>query len=127
MRQTSPVLACVCVGIAVGIAAELSARRLRLWVYRRPVYPIINVIAVFGLVMGGLAALLPSVGTVPALVMAFAAGLAYEILNLRQLHWWDFPDARMAFIHGHTAIVLAVAVMWAFVPVLIATVNAFRW
>ncbi len=120
-------LFCVCIGIVFGIAAELAARRLRLWVYQRPQYPIINVIVVFGLLMGGIAALVPTVGGIAVFLIAFGAGLAYEILNLRQLHWWDFPDQRLVFIHGHVAIVVTLAVTWGIVPVLIASVRALRW
>ncbi len=127
MRQTSSVLACVCVGVVFGIVAEFGARRLRLWIYRRPLYPIINVVAVFGLAMGGLAAFVPMFGRIPAFLVAFAAGLGYEILNLTRLHWWDFPGARLAFIHGHPAIVVTVAAMWGFVPVLIATIYGLSW
>lgn len=127
MRQTSSVLFCICVGIVFGVAAEFGARAFRLWVYRRPQYPVVNVVAVFGLIMGGLAALVPTVGGIAAFLIAFAAGLAYEILNLTQLHWWDFPDRRLLFIHGHAAIVVTLAVMWGVVPVLIASLRAMRW
>ena len=117
-------LRCVIIGIIIGAVAELGARWLKLWVYRRSQYPIVNVVAVFGIIMGSLAALVPSLGLVVAFVIAFAVGLLYEIVNLTRLHWWSFPGERVAFIHGHAAIVVAIALLWGFVPLLIAAVRA---
>lgn len=117
-------LRCVIIGIVIGAVAELGARWLQLWVYRRPHYPIVNVVAVFGIIMGSIAALVPSLGIALAFVIAFAVGLLCEIVNLTQLHWWSFPGERVAFIHGHAAIVVAMALLWGFVPLLIAAVRA---
>ena len=117
-------LRCVIIGIIVGAVAELGARWLQLWVYRRPHYPIVNVVVVFGIIMGSLAALVPGLGVTLVFVIAFAVGLLYEIVNLTQLHWWSFPGERVAFVHGHATIVVAIAVLWGFVPLLIAAVRA---
>ena len=117
-------LRCVIIGIVIGAVAELGARWLKLWVYQRPHYPIVNVVAIFGIIMGSIAALVPSLGVVLAFVIAFGVGLLYEIVNLTHLHWWSFPGERVAFVHGHAAIVVAMALLWGFVPLLIAAVRA---
>jgi hypothetical protein len=118
------VLRCVIIGMIVGTVAEIGARWLQLWMYRRPQYPVVNVVAVFGIIMGSLAALVPSIGVGVAFVIAFAVGLLYEIVNLARLHWWSFPGERVAFIHGHAAVVMMMALLWGSVPLLIASVRA---
>jgi hypothetical protein len=59
------------------------------------------------------------------LVVGIAAGigLAYEIANLRVLKWWYFPNERLAFIRGHAAIVVVLALLWGAVPVMIVGVQ----
>jgi hypothetical protein len=37
----------------VGVLSETIARVARLWIYRKPIYPVINIPLMFGLVMGG--------------------------------------------------------------------------
>jgi hypothetical protein len=39
---------------AFGVVTEFTARMGRLWIYRRPINPVINVLVMFGPVMGGL-------------------------------------------------------------------------
>jgi hypothetical protein len=114
------VLRCILIGMTIGAVAELGARVLKLWIYRQPQTPILNVVAVFGLIMGGVATLVPTIGVAAAFVIAFAFGLIYEIANLRVLNWWYFPGERLAFLRGHTPIVVVIALLWGFVPVVIA-------
>jgi hypothetical protein len=45
----------VLIGIGVGVAGEIGALLGRLWVYRNLLYPVLNVLLMFGLVMGTLA------------------------------------------------------------------------
>ncbi|MFI5395299.1 MAG: hypothetical protein ACHQ9S_07165 [Candidatus Binatia bacterium] len=116
-------LRCVLIGIVFGILAETSARALSLWIYRRAHYPLVNVLVIFGLVMGGIAAVVPQIGVLPALLLGIAAGLLYEVINLAVLDWWYFPGERLAFIHGHAAIVAVLALLWGVVPVAIAAVH----
>jgi hypothetical protein len=47
------------IGMALGVLTEASANRLRLWVYRRPLTPVINVPVMFGAVLGGIGAGVP--------------------------------------------------------------------
>ncbi len=107
------------IGVAVGVAAEFVARVFKLWIYRQPQTPIINVLAMFGLIMGGIAGAVPRIGLLPAFGVAFAVGLVYEVANLQWLDWWYFPEEHLAFVHGHTAIVLVLSLLWGAVPVMI--------
>lgn len=117
-------LRCIVIGLGLGVIVEVAARLLNLWRYHHVQTPILNVIGMFGLVMGGLASLVPQLGVVGSAGAAFVAGLAYEILNLRVLRWWYFPDGRMGFIAGHTAIVLVLAALWGVTPLVIAEAAA---
>lgn len=116
-------LRCLLIGMIIGVITELGARTLSLWIYRQPYYPVINIIVTFGIIMGGVARLAPSLGLLPAFLIGFAIGLGYEIANLQILDWWYFPGERLAFVHGRAGIVTAIAVLWGIVPVVIAAVQ----
>ncbi len=111
------------IGALIGIAAELGAWALGLWVYRQPQTPVLNIVVMFGVIMGGLASWVRVIGVLPVYWLGFAVGLLYEALNLRVLKWWDFPGERLAFVRGHTAIILVLAVAWGVVPVVIANTH----
>jgi hypothetical protein len=113
------VLRYIVIGMVIGVATELVARTFRLWVYHQPQTPVLNVIIMFGVIMGGLASRTRPLGLPVVAGIAFAIGLLYEIANLRVLKWWYFPNERLAFIRGHVAIVLTLAVLWAAVPAMI--------
>ncbi|HVO23550.1 MAG TPA: hypothetical protein VMW56_07980 [Candidatus Margulisiibacteriota bacterium] len=108
----------------IGTATELVARTLRLWIYRQRHTPVLNVVIVFGLIMGALASRIRPLGLPLVVGIAVGVGLVYEIGNLRVLKWWDFPDERLAFIRGHAAIVVVLALLWGAVPVMIVGVQA---
>jgi len=116
-------LACVLLGVIIGTVTEVTARTGRLWLYHRPYTPVVNVIGMFGLIMGGLAAAAGHLGTAATFGLAAAIGLAYELANLHILHWWYFPDQRMALVRGHTAIVLTLTLTWGLVPLMIAAAR----
>jgi len=118
------VLRCVVIGMLIGTATELVARTLRLWIYRQRHTPVLNVVIVFGLIMGALASRIRPLGLPLVVGIAVGVGLVYEIGNLRVLKWWDFPDERLAFIRGHAAIVVVLALLWGAVPVMIVGVQA---
>jgi hypothetical protein len=118
------VLRCMLISMVIGVGGEVSARTLRLWIYRTAYTPLVNIVVMFGVIMGGIAALVPSVGVLPIFFIAFAVGLVYEIANLYVLDWWYFPDERLAFVRGHTAIVVVLALLWGTVPVVTAGVRA---
>ena len=116
-------LRCIVIGCVIGAGGEFAARKLDLWVYRAPRYPILNVIVVFGIIMGGVASMLPALGVLLSCTIAFAIGLGYEVVNLRLLRWWYFPGERLLFIHGHAGIVVALGALWGLVPAMIACVE----
>jgi len=118
------VLSYVLIGMTVGVITEVCARLLKLWVYRQPQTPVLNVIVIFGLVMGAIAMLVPDHGLWLPFVLGAAVGLAYEVANLTALKWWDFPDARLGFIRGHAAIVVVMTLGWGAVPLITAKVHA---
>lgn len=117
-------LAYVLIGMTLGVITEMCARLLKLWVYRQPQTLLLNVIVVFGLVMGAIATLVPRHGMLPAFVIGCAVGLAYELANLAFLEWWDFPQQRLGFIRGHAAIVVVLSLGWGMVPLITARVHA---
>jgi hypothetical protein len=118
------VLAYVLIGLVFGVVTEAGARFLKLWVYHQPQTLVLNVIVVFGLIMGAIATLVPRYGMLPAFVIGCAVGFAYEVANLAFLKWWDFPGERLGFIRGHAAIVLVLSLGWGLVPVATAKVYA---
>jgi hypothetical protein len=113
----------VLIGMAIGVVTELVARTLRLWIYQKPQTPVLNVVIVFGLIMGGLASRTKLLGLPVVMGVAFAIGVLYEVANLRVLKWWHFPNERLAFIRGHAAIVVVLALLWAAVPAVIGKVQ----
>ena len=115
---------CVLIGMGIGVLTEGAARIFKLWLYGQPQTAILNIVAMFGLIMGGIAAALPRIGLWPAFGAAATIGLLYEVANLRFLHWWHFPGERLLFIRGQHAIVLVLALLWGVVPILTATVHA---
>ena len=104
------------IGMAIGAVTELVARILRLRLYRNAIYPALNILLVFGVIMGGLASASRLLGPLPTALIAGAIGLAYESANLTWLHWWSFQDEREATAAGRTAIVVLLSVLWAVVP-----------
>lgn len=113
----------VLIGMAIGLVTELAARTFRLWIYHQWHTPVLNVIVMFGVIMGGLASRARPLGLEVVVGIAFGIGLLYEVANLRVLKWWYFPNERLAFIRGHAAIVVVLALLWAAVPALIIEVH----
>jgi len=112
------------IGMAIGVVTELAARTFRLWIYNQRQTAVLNVIIMFGLIMGGLASRVrPPLGIEVVTGIAFGVGLLYEIANIRVLKWWYFPNERLAFIRGHAAIVVVLALLWAAVPAMILGVQ----
>jgi hypothetical protein len=118
------VLGYIIIGVVIGVATELVARTFRLWIYNRASTPVLNVIIVFGFIMGVLASRVRGLGLPNVIALAFGVGLLYEIINLRVFKWWYFPSERLLFIRGHTAIVIVLALMLAVVPAAILETHA---
>lgn len=112
-------------GVVIGVVGEGAAYLQRLWVYRRPLYPVMNVLVMFGLVMGTLAALTPRLGVLPVFLVAFVVGLTYEVANLRVLHWWTFPGERLYLLRGHAQVVVAISLLWGAVPLLVVALAGW--
>jgi hypothetical protein len=110
-------------GAGIGVVSEISARTLRLWLYRKPVYPVINVVVMFGITMGSLSLLATRWGLAAAFAAGTAVGFAYEWLNFLALDWWYFPDDRFLVFRGRAAMAASVAVIWGAVPVMIAVLK----
>ena len=112
------------IGMAIGAVTELVARLLRLRLYRNAIYPVLNILLVFGVIMGGLASANRLLRPLPTALIAGALGLAYESANLTWLHWWSFQDERQATGAGRTAIVVLLSVLWAVVPFVTVQADA---
>lgn len=108
------------IGAALGVAAEIVARVLRLWLFRHPLLAALNVVVVYGLIMGGLASQLRAAGPLPVFAAAFTIGLAYELANLQFLHFWHFPDQRSDASPARAAMVVVICLLWGVVPLVIA-------
>ncbi len=111
-------LAAWLVGVVIGTISEVTARALRFWLYRTPVYPVVNVVLMFGVVMGGLSLLVPRLGLPVVFLLGLAVGYGYEWLNFAALDWWHFPHDRFLAFRGKQGCALSVAVLWGTVPVL---------
>ena len=112
-------------GAGIGVVSELGAKTLRLWLYRKPIYPALNVIVMFGIIMGSVSRLAAPWGLAAAFAVGTAIGFAYEWLNFLALDWWSFPDDRFLMFRGRAAIAASVAITWGAVPVIIALLQ--RW
>ncbi len=111
--------------VAVGVVAEVTARVGRLWLYRRPIYPVINVLVMFGVVQGLLlASLVPLLGVIPVFLAGWAVGYLYEMLNFGRLGWWHFPGDRFLVFRGKQACALAVGALWGAVPIAVHFFDA---
>ena len=73
----------------------------------------------FGLVMGGLSLLIPSLGHFPVFLIAITFGYGYEQLNFAVLDWWFFPDDRFLIFKGKQACAISVGLLWGGVPSMI--------
>ena len=106
------------VGVVVGAVSEIAARAGRFWRYRNPIYPVVNVALMFGVVMGGLSLLVPALGLAVVFPLGMVVGYAYERLNFAALDWWHFPHDRFLAFRGQQGCAISVAVLWGAVPVL---------
>jgi hypothetical protein len=116
-------LACFLAALAMGTCVEVLARLFNLWTYRSPLYPLINVVLIFGLVqgfgvgwvIGGREALR---GVFPVLFMVGAVlGLLTEGVNEYWLHSWS--DRPLLGIRRSIDKSAFIGVAWGFAPLLI--------
>ena len=100
----------------VGLLCELTARLSKFWLYRKPVYPMLNIILMVGIVMASLSLLCLRSGLLPVFIIAIAIGYTYEKINFSLLHWWDFPGDQFLIFKGKEACATSVAVLWGVTP-----------
>lgn len=110
------------VGVMIGCGAELVAWWLKFWLYRSRLTPWVNVLFMFGVVMGGVAS--APLGTLLKFVLAGFVGLSYELMNAYIWRAWVFPGERLGPIRGYGAISVALGVAWAVVPGVIVKLCA---
>jgi hypothetical protein len=110
----------ILIGMAIGVVAEIVARALRLWLYRHPLLVLLNIVVVYGLIMGGLASRLRPLGALFVFAAAAIIGLSYELANLQFLRFWRFPDERGDSSGARAAMVVVISLLWGLVPLLTA-------
>jgi hypothetical protein len=121
------VLQALGIGVGLGVASEALARALGLWVYRAPRYPVLNVLGMFGAVMGGLSLLGPELGIGGLFAIGWGVGFGYEWLNFLALGWWRFPDDRFLIFRGRGSCAASVATLWGLVPVADFLLREAAW
>ena len=114
---TGQVLMSIVIGATIGVFAEFIAHSFKFWIYRKPHYPAINVLFMFGLLMGLISLAVPTMGWASVFIMATLIGYGYEKINFSHLHWWDFPNDQFLFFKGKNACAWAVGFLWGSVPV----------
>jgi hypothetical protein len=116
-------LSCLIAALCLGAFCEMIARFFKLWRYRRPVFALVNILIVFGLIQGLAVARLIGGGQnllaiTPVLFMGGAiAGLLVEGLNERRLKAWDWPQGALCGVRRPIDKAALIGVAWGFVPV----------
>lgn len=109
--------------LLIGLIAEQAARAMRLWFYKRRLYPVLNVVVAFGLVQGlGVAWTIggrQQVGQIaPVLFMVGAVvGIAMEGANEYWLDAWSWNAKPIIGITRPIDKAAFIGVMWGFAPV----------
>ncbi len=109
--------------LLIGLICEQLARTMRLWRYKKPYYPILNVLIAFGLVQGlGVAWTIggrQEIGKIaPVLFMAGAVvGIAMEGANEYWLQAWSWSHRPIIGITRSIDKAAFVGAMWGFAPV----------
>lgn len=125
------ILHAMLLGIAVGVVGETTANLLSLWTYAKQISPLLNILGMFGALMGTVS-LLSSAGWgaggwVATGVVGFVIGYGYEWANFLRLAWWTFPNDRFLIFRGRQGCALSVGVLWGIVPLLIALLTRVPW
>ena len=115
-------MACFVAALAIGACIEGLALLFRVWTYRSPVFYLVNIVAMFGLlqgvgvgwVIGGHHAL---GGVFPVLFMVGAVlGILIEGLNEYWLHAWSWSNQPLFGIRRSIDKAAFVGVAWGFAP-----------
>ncbi len=117
-------IACFAAAVGIGLVVEGIARAFKVWTYRSPLFLVINVVVVFGLIqgygvswlVGGREALR---GVFPVLFMVGAVlGILIEGLNQYWLHAWSWSDRPLFGIRRDIDKSAFIGVAWGFTPLL---------
>ena len=114
--------ACFLAAVAIGVLVEAMARAFKLWTYRSPLFLVLNVIVVFGLVQGyGVGWIIGGHGALrgvfPVLFMVGAVlGILTEGLNQYWLRAWSWSDRPLFGISRAIDKSAFVGVIWGFAP-----------
>jgi hypothetical protein len=109
--------------LLIGLISEEAAGIMRLWTYKKPFYPLMNVVIAFGLVQGlGVAWTIggkQQVGQIaPVLFMVGAVvGIAMEGANEYWLGAWSWTTKPIIGITRPIDKAAFIGVMWGFAPV----------
>ena len=121
MTVTLPA-ACFLAAVAIGVFVEAMARAFKVWTYRSPLFLVLNVIVVFGLVQGyGVGWIIGGHGALrgvfPVLFMVGAVlGILTEGLNQYWLRAWSWSDRPLFGISRAIDKSAFVGVAWGFTP-----------
>jgi hypothetical protein len=115
-------MACFVAALGIGVAVETLAGVLKIWIYRSPLFRVINVIAVFGLLQGyGVGWLIGGReamrGVFPVLFMVGAVlGILVEGLNEFWLRAWSWSDRPLLGITRSIDKSAFIGVAWGLTP-----------
>jgi len=121
MAVSLPV-ACFIAAVGIGLVVEAIARAFKLWSYRSPLFLVVNIVAVFGLIQGyGVGWIIGGHGALrgvfPVLFMVGAVlGILIEGLNQYWLHAWSWSDRPLFGISRAIDKSAFVGVAWGFAP-----------
>jgi hypothetical protein len=121
MAVSLPV-ACFIAAVGIGLFVEAIARAFKVWSYRSPLFLVINIVAVFGLIQGyGVGWIIGGHGALrgvfPVLFMVGAVlGILIEGLNQYWLHAWSWSERPLFGISRAIDKSAFVGVAWGFAP-----------
>lgn len=113
----------ILLGMLLGVVIEALARLFRLWEFRHGSFVAIQIVLVYGLAMGTLAAWAPRLGAPVVALGAAMVGLCSELLNVAFLHWWRFCDGRDDSSWGRLATILVLALAWGTAPLVLSRAD----
>jgi hypothetical protein len=115
-------IACLVAALGIGLLVEAIAGAFKVWTYRSPLFLLVNIVVVFGLVQGyGVGWIIGGHGALrgvfPVLFMVGAVlGILIEGLNQYWLHAWSWSDRPLFGISRAIDKSAFVGVAWGFTP-----------
>lgn len=99
----------------IGVITECFAQWQQLWVYKKPITRVCNVLFVFT-VLFGLISYLFKDNLLLAMALGTVWGVSYEVVNDRWTKAWDFLG-NPSWLTGQTA-VWGVGIAWGLIPLI---------